>query len=38
MKAAPELRVPANEKIAFTPTCPEAAIKLMDRVWTKLKR
>lgn len=38
MKAAPELHVPPDLKIAFTPTCPEAAIKLMDRVWTRLRR
>ncbi|WP_158811573.1 extracellular solute-binding protein [Beijerinckia sp. L45] len=38
MKAAPELQVPPDLKIAFTPTCPEAAIKLMDRVWTRLRR
>ena len=38
MKEAPELKVPADLKIAFTPACPEAAIKLMDRVWTKLKK
>lgn len=38
MKDAPELKVPADLKIVFTPTCPEAATKLMDRVWTKLKK
>ena len=38
MKEAPELKVPSDLKIAFTPACPEAAIKLMDRVWTKLKK
>ncbi|MCW6507230.1 extracellular solute-binding protein [Lichenifustis flavocetrariae] len=38
MKDAPELKVPADEKIAFTPACPEEATKLMDRVWTKLKK
>lgn len=38
MRDAPELKVPADEKIAFTPACPEAATKLMDRVWTKLKK
>lgn len=38
LKDAPELKVPADEKIAFTPACPEEATKLMDRVWTKLKK
>lgn len=38
LKDAPELKVPADMKIAFTPACPEAATKLMDRVWTKLKK
>ena len=38
LKEAPELNVPADEKIAFTPACPEAATKLADRVWTKLKK
>ncbi len=38
MKDAPELKVPPTEKIAFTPACPEEATKLMDRVWTKLKK
>ena len=38
MRDAPELKVPDNTKIVFTPSCPEAATKLMDRVWTKLKR
>ena len=38
MNDAPELQVPEGTKIVFTPTCPEAATKLMDRVWTKLKK
>ena len=38
MKTAPELRVPAGFNIVFTPTCPEPAIKLIDRVWTRLRR
>ena len=38
MKDAPELKVPETMKIAFTPACPEEATKLMDRVWTKLKK
>ncbi|MDP9096188.1 MAG: extracellular solute-binding protein, partial [Pseudomonadota bacterium] len=38
MRDAPELKVPENVKMAFTPACPEEATKLMDRVWTKLKK
>ncbi len=38
IRAAPELNVPSDEKIVFTPTCPEPAIKLIDRVWTRLRR
>lgn len=38
MKSAPEFKVPEDLKLVFTPACPEEAIKLMDRVWTKLKR
>ena len=38
MKGAPELSVPADLKVVFTPSCPEAAIKLIDRVWTRLKK
>lgn len=38
LKAAPELAVPTDAKIVFTPTCPEPAIRLMDRVWTKLRK
>ncbi len=38
MKDAPELKVPTDIKMAFTPSCPEEATKLMDRVWTKLKK
>ena len=38
LRDAPELKVPTDEKIVFTPSCPEAATKLMDRVWTKLKK
>jgi spermidine/putrescine transport system substrate-binding protein len=38
MKTASELTVPKDVSINFTPACPEAAIKLIDRVWTKLKR
>jgi spermidine/putrescine transport system substrate-binding protein len=38
MKASPELDVPEGVKIAFTPACPEAATRLMDRVWTRLRK
>ena len=38
IRDAPELKVPADTKIVFTPTCQEPAIRLMDRVWTKLRR
>ena len=38
MREAPAMKIPADYKIVFTPTCSEAAIKLIDRVWTKLKR
>ena len=36
LKAAPEVNPPADMKAIFTRTCPEKAIKLADRVWTKL--
>lgn len=36
LKAAPEMNPPADMKSVFTKTCPEKAIKLTDRVWTKL--
>lgn len=36
LKAAPEMNPPAYMKAMFTKTCPEKAIKLADRVWTKL--
>ena len=38
MRDAPELKVPADLKLSFTPACPAPAIKLIDRVWTRLKR
>ncbi len=38
MREAPELKVPDSLKLSFTPTCPAPAIKLIDRVWTRLKR
>ncbi len=36
LKAAPEMNPPPDMKSVFTKTCPEKAIKLADRVWTKL--
>ena len=38
LKAAPEVNAPADVKAVFTRSCPEKAIKLADRVWTKLKQ
>ncbi len=38
LRDAPELNVPTGTKIVFSPTCPEPAIRLMDRVWTRLRR
>ncbi len=38
LKSAPEMKVPDDLKLTFVPACPAAATKLMDRVWTKLKR
>jgi spermidine/putrescine transport system substrate-binding protein len=38
LSTAPEVVPPADAKIIFGSSCPEAAIKLSDRVWTKLKQ
>lgn len=38
MRDAPELKVPANEVLSFTPSCPQEATRLIDRVWTHLRR
>ena len=38
LKAAPEVNAPADVKAVFSQTCPEAAIRLADRVWTKLQQ
>ena len=38
LRDAPELTIPPETKIVFTPTCSAAAIKLIDRVWTRLRR
>ena len=37
LRDAPELAVPSNLKLTFSPTCSEPAIRLIDRVWTKLR-
>ena len=37
LRDAPELAVPPNLKVTFSPTCSEPAIRLIDRVWTKLR-
>ena len=36
LKSAPEVAAPADVKAVFTRTCSEQAIRLADRVWTKL--
>ena len=38
LKSAPELSPPAGTKMVFSETCGEAAIRLSDRVWTKLRQ
>ena len=38
IRDAPELNVPKDTRIVFTPTCPQAATRLIDRVWTRLRR
>jgi len=38
IRDAPEMNPPADLKQVIEPACPEAAIKLIDRVWTRLKR
>ncbi len=37
LRDAPELAVPPDLKLTFSPTCPEPAIRLIDRVWTRLR-
>lgn len=34
---APEFNVPEGEKVSFTPSCPEEAIRFYDRIWTRLR-
>lgn len=38
LKNAPELQVPEGVPIHFHPQCSETAIRLLDRVWTKVKQ
>ena len=38
LKNAPEMQIPAGLKSIFTEACSEKAIKLSDKVWTKLKQ
>lgn len=38
LRDAPELKVPSDLKLSFTPACSGKAIELIDRVWTRLKR
>ena len=38
LKTAPEIVVPAGVKAVFVPSCSQKAIKLQDKVWTKLKQ
>ncbi len=38
LKTAPEIVVPKGVKAIFVPACSEKAIKLQDKVWTKLKQ
>ena len=38
LKDAPELQVPEGVKVHFQSTCPENAIRLLDKVWTKVKQ
>ncbi len=38
LKTAPEIVAPKSVKAIFVPACSEKAIKLQDKVWTKLKQ
>jgi spermidine/putrescine transport system substrate-binding protein len=38
LKNAPELQTPAGVKLIFQPTCSEKAVKMLDKVWTKVKQ
>ena len=38
MRGAPELKLPPDLKIVFTPTCSAQALRLIDKVWTRMRR
>lgn len=38
MRTAPELALPPGLKIVFTPSCSAPALRLIDKVWTRLRR
>ena len=38
MRTAPELKLPADLRIVFTPTCSAPALRLIDKVWTRVRR
>ena len=38
LETAPEVNAPADVRAVFSETCPEAAIRLADRVWTRLQQ
>ncbi len=38
LKAAPEVNAPSDVNAVFSKSCPEAAIRLTDRIWTKLQQ
>jgi len=38
LRSAPEINIPSSARQIFIPSCSEKSIKLMDKVWTKLKQ
>ena len=38
LKAAPEVNAPGDVKAVFSQSCPEEAIRLTDRIWTRLQQ
>jgi spermidine/putrescine transport system substrate-binding protein len=38
LKAAPEVNAPGDVKAVFSQSCPETAIRLTDRIWTRLQQ
>lgn len=38
LKGAPELSVPDGIPVHFQKTCPEKAIRILDKIWTKVKQ